>query len=46
MEPKPNPFLIASLMKHGGDQTLRHFTLATVVMLVLVIFVAGFLLGL
>jgi hypothetical protein len=46
MEPKPNPFLVASLMKHGGDQTPLHLTLATVVMLVLVILVAGFLLGL
>jgi hypothetical protein len=46
MEPKPNPFLIASLIKHGGDQTLLHLTLASTVMLVLMIFVTGFLLGL
>ncbi len=46
MEPKPNPFLVASLMNHGGDQTLLHLTLATAVVLALVVFVVGFLLGL
>ena len=46
MEPKPNPFLVASLMNHGGDQTLLHLTLATAVVLALMIFVASFLLGL
>ncbi len=46
MEPKPNPFLVASLMNQGGDQALLHLTFATAVVLVLVIFVTGFLLGL
>ncbi len=46
MEPKPTPFLVASIMNQGGDQTLLHLTLATAVVLVLVIFVTGFLLGL
>ena len=46
MEPKPNPFLVASLMNHGADQRLLHLTLATAMVLVLVIFMAAFLLGL
>ena len=46
MEPKPNPFLVASLMNGGGDQTLLHLTLATAVVLALVIFVTAFLFGL
>ena len=33
MEPKPNPFLVASLMNGGGDQTHIQFTLATAVVL-------------
>jgi hypothetical protein len=45
MEPKPN-FLIASLMNGGGDQTYIQFTLATAVVLALVIFVTAFLFGL
>jgi hypothetical protein len=46
MEPKPNPFLVASLMNGGGDQTHIQFTLATAVVLALVIFVTAFLFGL
>jgi hypothetical protein len=46
MEPKPNWSLVASLMNHGGDQTLLHLTLTAAVILVLVISVTGFLLGL
>ena len=46
MEPKPNPFLVASLMNSGGDQTHIQFTLATAVVLALVIFVIAFLFGL
>jgi predicted permease len=42
MESKTNPFLFASLMNGGGDQTLLRLTLATAV----AIFVAAFLLGL
>ena len=45
MEPKPN-FLVASLMNGGGDQTYIQFTLATAVVLALVIFVTAFLFGL
>ena len=46
MEPKPNPFLVASLMNGDGAQTLLHLTLATAVVVALVIFVTAFLLGL
>ena len=46
MGTKTNPFLVASLMNGGGDQTLFHLTLATAVVVALMIFVAGFLLGL
>ena len=46
MEPKPNPFLVGSLMNSVGDQTHIQFTLATVVAVALVIFVTAFLLGL
>ncbi len=46
MEPKPNPFLVASLMNGGGAQTLLQLTLATAVVIALLIFVAAFLLGL
>jgi hypothetical protein len=38
MEPKPNPFLVASLMNGVGDQTHIQFTLATAVVGALVIF--------
>ena len=46
MESKPNPVLVASLMNGGGDQTLLHLTLATAVVVALVIFVTALLLGL
>jgi hypothetical protein len=40
---EPNPLLIASLM--NGDQTLLHLTLATAVVVALVIFATAFLFG-
>ena len=47
MEPKPNPFLIASLvLSGGGDQTLLQVTLATAVVVALVGLITAFLLGL
>ena len=46
MEPKPNPFLVVSLIHGGGDQTHLYFTLATAVIVALAIFVTAFLLGL
>jgi hypothetical protein len=46
METKPNPFLVVSLMNGGGDQTRLHLTLATAVVVALVIFVTAFLFGL
>ena len=39
-------FLVASLMNGGGNQTLLHLTLATAVVVALMIFVFAFLLGL
>jgi hypothetical protein len=42
MDPKPNPFLVASLINGGGDQTHLYLTGATAV----VIFATAFLLGL
>jgi hypothetical protein len=46
MDPKPNPFLVASQMTGGtGDQTHLWVTLSTVVAGALVIFVSGLLLG-
>jgi hypothetical protein len=44
MEPRSNPFLMASLMGAGG-QTLLSLTLATAVVAALVIFVTAFLIG-
>jgi len=46
METKPNPFLIASLMSSSGNQTLLHLTLATALIIAVMIFVTAFLLGL
>ncbi len=46
MELKPNPLFVASLMNGDEAQTLVHFTLATAVVIALLIFVAAFLLGL
>jgi hypothetical protein len=46
MEPKPNPFLIANLLLRGGrDHAFLQVTLATAVVVVLVLFVTAFLLG-
>ena len=42
----PAPFVIASLIRGFGDHTLFQFTLATVVVGALVIFVTAFVLGL
>jgi hypothetical protein len=46
MEPKPNPFQIASLLPGGGGQTQVSLTPATAVVILLVTFVSAFLLGL
>jgi hypothetical protein len=45
MGPKPNPFLVASQMTGGNDQTHLWVTLSAVVAGALVIFVSGLLLG-
>ena len=44
-EPRPNPFLVASLLHGVGAQTQISFTLDTVVAVALVIFFTGFMLG-
>ena len=44
-EPRPNPFLVASLLHGVGAQTQISFTLGTVVAVALVIFFTGFMLG-
>ena len=47
MEPKPNPFPIASLLlSGGGDHAFLQVTPATAVVVVLVVFITAFLLGL
>ena len=46
METKPNPLLVATLLSSGGDQTLLHLTLATALIIAVMIFVTAFLLGL
>jgi hypothetical protein len=46
MESKLNPFPVAGLMNGGWNQTDLHLTLATVVIIALVIFAGAFLLGL
>ena len=42
----PTSFLVASLMSSGGDQTLLHLTLATAVIITMMIVITAFLLGL
>jgi hypothetical protein len=44
VEPRPNPFLVASLLHDVGAQTQISFTLDTVVAVALVIFLTGFML--
>src|SRR5262249_28198199 len=46
METKPTPLLVASLLSSGGNQTLFHLTLATALIIAVMIFVTAFLLGL